>query len=154
MASISDTARRSGNPRRTVQYWADNDILAEGEFEIARLLRPFARMGAPIGLIKVMAIYFRDRILAADGIDLALIEGARRGKEAFLVIQIAEMAGAAAEGAFGRYLPETIFVGASARGMAAALQAALVRRPALPVVALSLTEALDAQRILRTDSED
>lgn len=74
MYLISELSRRSGMPRRTVQFWADNGALIpaepgrlrkralydETELDIVCMLRPFAQMAAPISVVRALAGYFRD----------------------------------------------------------------------------------------------
>lgn len=153
MASISNTARRSTLPRRTVQYWYDHKAVEPGEIEIVRLLRPFAHMGAPIGVIKVVAIALRDSLLKGDGQHAVVVNAARAGKPAYLAVKIIPTPGRAQEGEFGSYLPD-LFSTCSRKVLAEHVASAMKITPALPLVMVNLTEALSTERILEAGDDD
>lgn len=147
LISLSETARRANLPRRTLQYWLDHDAIAAGEIEIVRMLRPFARMGSPIGVIKVLAIAFRDFLLNGD--DDHPITNARKGEDAYLVVSIFQKSGGYVESdedarnltEFGRFVPE-LYATCDKKLLADVILGRLQFASACPIVVVNLTDAL------------
>jgi len=160
MLTISGIARRAGIARRTVQFWADQGALqaslvagdtsgiraySERELEIARMLRSFSAMNAPISLIKFLAAIFRDWVLdpdmQTDG-DIEefrpLVKAARAGKPAFLAVAITPTP----------QNPKTmgyvgdLYAAANSKDLGHIIAKLLKLAPERPVVPINLTDAL------------
>ncbi len=137
--TISETARRADLPRRTVQFWFDQEVISAGDVELVCMLRPFDAIHSPISVIKLLAVVFRDIVLGGqasdDEIELfgPLVLAARSGKPAFLLVQIVGSEDdpiVKVEAAYGMR-----DVGRLAISMS-------TREPVAPVVVVNLTEAL------------
>lgn len=158
MYSISGLARISELPRRTIQFWADKEVLEfnllEGsteprrvysrtEAEIVMLLRPFAHLGCPIKLLKLIAGVFRDLLddgyLAAENqIDAEMVRAARRGEDVFVAASIFLIGNQDGEDQFIRI----VGMGHSVEELSAKVGNQLRDRYALPIVMFNLTAAL------------
>lgn len=150
MYTISGLARGANLPRRTVQFWADSDVLmpegpllprkralfSERELEVVRMLRPFALMSAPISIIRALVSDFRLVLDPRDPFFLKeLVTDARRGERAYLVVQVAE---------YGTGVGTVLSGAETAKdlGMAIALMMTSGDKRLLPIVAIDLTAAL------------
>lgn len=166
MFTIAMLTRCSGLPRRTIQFWADKEILvpidvldattrrhySRTEMEIVRLLRPFYNMGTPIDVLTMLAVVFRDCLLGdlRSGTEEhetfgPLVDAARQGKPAHLGVQInLDSSGASSNG-----YTMTMYPAASAKDVAALAKHELELEPRAPIVLINLTEALDENAIKR-----
>lgn len=151
--TIADITRRSKLPRRTIQFWADREVLqmdadasidakerlySDAELEIACLLRPLTRMALPFNVLQLIAGFLREhgfeprrRTGLTKWIDMA-----RAGDPVFLIVSI--------DGEPGRNAkpPEIITWVATGDSVHEVLAIALSKHPGLPAVVVNMTEAL------------
>ena len=151
--TIADLARRTDLPRRTIQFWADKEVLemdvdasAEGrerlfpqlELDIARMLRPFTRMGLHFKVLQLIAGVLRITDDGPEGnMDFnRLILSAKAGRPAYLAVQI--------EGEPGREVDYniTVQIARSLKELVAAISKQITEQPKLPVVVIDMTAAL------------
>lgn len=149
MTTMSNTARQASLPRRTLQYWWDEEAVFPGEIDLARMLRTFFLLGSPIGMIKFLAPIFRDVVLGAqqsadeENIFAPVVKAARAGRPAFLALQVAPDA-AVSE----KMVPKNvqIFATCSQEKLTSFIAGQLRTSPALPIVTIDLAEALRARK--------
>lgn len=163
MFSISGLARRSDLPRRTIQYWADKEVIVplpqpagsdalksynKTELEIVRMLRPFAKMNATLGLLVTAATVFRTLLDDAeapaepDRLEKNVrdaIRTARKGKPVFLAVQVVETPGSPT----GNIM--TVWAARNEGDISKIVAERVRHQPALPMIILNLTDALNIQ---------
>lgn len=155
MNTISGLAREADLPRRLVQFWADNDVLipegpllprkralfSEREREVVRMLRPFALMSTPISVTKALAAAFRVLLTSQDPVFLKIMNNARQGETAYLIMQVFDSGGGIATASS---VAGTVWE----LGRAIASMMSDGNKAILPVVTIDLTAALG-----RTEAE-
>lgn len=149
MYTISNLARRSDIPRRTVQFWADNSVLVpeepllprkrasygERELDVVLMLRPFALMSTPVSVIKAIASSFRVLLTSQDHVLPGLVNAARRGETAYLVVQVFDTCAGTGTALSAAGTVENL-------GRAIASMMSEGNKRLLPVIAIDLSAAL------------
>lgn len=160
MFSISGLARHANLPRRTVQFWADNDVLVPAhpqeeseaprvysalELDVARMLKPFVEISSPIGVLKLLAAVFRWRVLditaqSADDEELfaPMIDAARRNRTAFLAVQLIPKSDETA------WYIVHLGPALNARQLSKSIDEQMRSQPHYPVIVVNVTDALSA----------
>ncbi len=167
MFTLSDISSHIDAPRRTVQYWADQNVLRaeliEGrkrltygmiDLEVAAMLRPFLAIGLPIAGMKLLATIFRGCMLDEEcrsteeaGQFGPAIAAARQGDPSFLIVIFYHPEVTAAAGEF-RANVWTATTRKEAKELAID---AVSRHSACPVLVIDLRQALYPIQGLRTE---